>query len=199
MCMVFNSYRSRWKGIYGMHSARIRYAQLIFRSEMFENVATSPHATCGRTNQQDEPFVSSSCSNFDVDSEVGNIGDQLQENFRCWLSPPDPSANHSIARSVHHDGTTSWFIQGYIFNEWKTTGSLLWIRGNRRFPSLLRFFILIVSCIVAGSGKSVLWYVMTLLSECFTHFFRKLNDHSRCPGIAKCWAGYDRVFLFRLS
>jgi hypothetical protein len=44
--------------------------------------------------------------------------------------------------------------------------------------------LLSVSCIVAGSGKSVLWYVMTLLSECFTHLFGKLNDHSRYSGLA---------------
>jgi hypothetical protein len=69
------------------------------------------------------------------------LGDQLQETFRRWLSPPDPSTNHNIAREAHHDGTASWFIQGDTFKEWKTTGSLLWIHGNRRFISPFPVFI----------------------------------------------------------
>jgi hypothetical protein len=147
-------------------------------------VTTSRHATCSRTDQQDEPFVSTYCLPLDLDSEVATIGDHLQENFRRWLSPPDPSTNHNIARDAHHDGTALWFIQGDTFKEWKATGSFLWIHGNRRFLSPLRVLILIVPCIVAGSGKSVLWYVMTLLSGCFTHLFGKLDDHSRCPRLA---------------
>ncbi|KAH9964694.1 hypothetical protein BGW80DRAFT_1447982 [Lactifluus volemus] len=73
------------------------------------------------------------------------LGDQLQRDIRIWLSPPDPSTNHNIARTAHHKGTAAWFIQGDTFQEWKTRGSLLWIHGK---PLLLVF--------AAGSGKSVL-------------------------------------------
>jgi hypothetical protein len=60
------------------------------------------------------------------------VGDQLQEAFRRWLSPPDPSKNHNIARKAHHEGSAEWFVRGKIFSEWKgTAGSLLWIRGKR--------------------------------------------------------------------
>jgi hypothetical protein len=48
-----------------------------------------------------------------------------------WLSPPDPSANHNIARKAHHKGTASWFFQGGIFKQWKLSPSLLWIHGKR--------------------------------------------------------------------
>ncbi|KAH9973635.1 hypothetical protein BJV74DRAFT_889043 [Russula compacta] len=63
---------------------------------------------------------------------------QMRQDLRKWLSPPDTSTNHNIACGAHHEGTATWFFQGSIFNEWKSTGSLLWIHGK------------------PGSGKSVL-------------------------------------------
>ncbi|KAI9465568.1 hypothetical protein BJY52DRAFT_1209520, partial [Lactarius psammicola] len=61
-----------------------------------------------------------------------------RSDLRGWISPPNPSINHNLARDTHHNGTTTWFAQGNAFDEWKKNGSLLWIRGN------------------PGSGKSVL-------------------------------------------
>ena len=52
-------------------------------------------------------------------------------NLQQWLSPPDPSINHNIARKAHHEGTATWFFQGSIFNEWKSSPSLLWVHGKR--------------------------------------------------------------------
>ncbi|KAF8459969.1 hypothetical protein DFH94DRAFT_849315, partial [Russula ochroleuca] len=71
----------------------------------------------------------------DVDQVKRN---QLRHDLRGWLSPPDPSTNHKIACDVHHKGTATWFFQGNIYNEWKSTPSLLWIHGK------------------PGSGKSIL-------------------------------------------
>ncbi|KAI0000831.1 hypothetical protein BJV74DRAFT_116375 [Russula compacta] len=65
-------------------------------------------------------------------------GNQLRENVRKWLSPPDPSTNHNIACGAHLKRAATWFLQGGIFEEWKSTGSLLWIHGK------------------PGSGKSIL-------------------------------------------
>ena len=48
-----------------------------------------------------------------------------------WFSPPDPSINQNTACEAHHNGTTTWFLEGPIYNEWKVTGSLLWTHGNR--------------------------------------------------------------------
>ncbi|KAI0284495.1 hypothetical protein BC826DRAFT_1055924, partial [Russula brevipes] len=56
---------------------------------------------------------------------------QLRQDLRKWLSPPDPSTNHNIACGAHHEGTAAWFFQGSLFREWKSTGSLLWIYGKR--------------------------------------------------------------------
>ena len=59
------------------------------------------------------------------------LGSQLWESLHRWLSPPDPSTNHNIACRTHHKRTATWFFQGSIFQEWKKTGSLLWIHGKR--------------------------------------------------------------------
>jgi hypothetical protein len=59
-------------------------------------------------------------------------GNQLRESIHKWLSPPDPSTNHNIACDTHHKKTASWFFQGSIFQEWKSTvAGLLWIHGKR--------------------------------------------------------------------
>ena len=86
-------------------------------------------------------------------------GTQLRENIHRWLSPPDPSTNHNIACSTHHKKTASWFFQGSIFQEWKSTGSLLWLHG-KRLPFPFAYLTLLMRfCTIAGSGKSVLWFV----------------------------------------
>ena len=48
-----------------------------------------------------------------------------------WFSSPDPSTNHVILCGSQHRGTANWFFQGSLFEEWKSTGSLLWIHGKR--------------------------------------------------------------------
>ena len=66
------------------------------------------------------------------------LGNQFRKSIRKWLSPPDPSTNHNIACGTHHKKTASWFFEGSVFQEWKSTGSLLWIHGKRlsRPPTL---------------------------------------------------------------
>ena len=59
------------------------------------------------------------------------LGDQLRNEIYKWLSPPDPSTNHSIACGTHHKKTAAWFFQGKIYQEWKSKGSLLWVHGKR--------------------------------------------------------------------
>ena len=58
-------------------------------------------------------------------------GNQLCESIIRWLSPPDPSTNHNIACDTRHKKPASWFSQGTIFQEWKSTSSLLWVHGKR--------------------------------------------------------------------
>jgi hypothetical protein len=64
-------------------------------------------------------------------------GDQLLEKLQTWLSPPDPSINQNIAHEAHHVGTAAWFIEGATYDEWKKTGSLLWIHGKRTISHIV--------------------------------------------------------------
>ena len=59
--------------------------------------------------------------------------DLLREKSKQWLSSPDPSKNHNIARKAHHKGTASWFFKSRIYEEWKSSPSFLWIHGKRTF------------------------------------------------------------------
>jgi hypothetical protein len=69
---------------------------------------------------------------YRVDGNVETMArNQLREKLRSWLSPPNPSKNHNETSKMQHAGTSSWFIQGDTFRDWKNNGSLLWIRGNR--------------------------------------------------------------------
>ena len=77
-------------------------------------------------------------------------GNQFRQDLRKWLSPPDPSTNHNIARKAHHDGTATWFFQGGIFKEWRSAPSLLWIHGKRTFPPSLLFRTPTNSCLPSG-------------------------------------------------
>jgi hypothetical protein len=58
-------------------------------------------------------------------------GNQFQRDVRSWLSPPDPSTNHNIARRDHLKGTATWLTQSDRFKEWTETGCLFWIHGKR--------------------------------------------------------------------
>ena len=73
--------------------------------------------------------------------------------------------NYNIACKAHHEGTAAWFFQGTVFKDWTSIGSLLWIHGKR---TLLLFQLLTTSIdrlhCTAGSGKSILWSVIPLLS-----------------------------------
>ena len=73
-------------------------------------------------------------SNF-IDADYGAshiiLEKLLRESIHKWLSPPDPSTNHNIACDTYQKKTASWFFQGSIFREWKSTASLLWIHGKR--------------------------------------------------------------------
>ena len=89
-------------------------------------------------NDVDELKRSSSHNLISVEYRALPIfsGIQLRESIHKWLSPPDPSTNHNIACGTHHKKTATWFFEGSIFQDWKSTGSLLWIHGKRLSHSL---------------------------------------------------------------
>ena len=75
--------------------------------------------------------LSSSLTNADYLVSLILSGNQLRKSTHKWLSPPDPSTNHNIACGTHHKKYATWFFQSGAYQEWKATGSLLWIHGKR--------------------------------------------------------------------
>ena len=59
------------------------------------------------------------------------LGDRLQRDARSWISPPDPSKNHIIARKIRSGESAVWFTRGRTFDKWALMGGLLWIHGKR--------------------------------------------------------------------
>ena len=98
-------------------------------------------------------------------------GNQLRDSLSRWLLPSDPSTNHNNACKAHHNGTAQWFFEGSVFNQWKSTGSFLWVHGKR--ASLLAFVsfttrrLLIISEFCSG-----IWEKYTLV--CPSSTFRAL-------------------------
>jgi len=66
--------------------------------------------------------------------------ERLLRDARKWLAPPDPWENHNSARESHYGDTSSWFVHGNAYGEWKSSvsSSHLWIHGK------------------PGAGKSIL-------------------------------------------
>ena len=114
----------------------------------------------------------------------------MQKDSKHWLCPPDPSKNYNIGCKAHQDGTATWFFQGTVFDEWNAKGSLLWIHGKRAFSTLSLQQILIPPHLVAGSGKSILLYVLShylcfwsFTSSTSSSIIRKI-DSKRKAGLA---------------
>ncbi len=74
------------------------------------------------------PFLNHAQDCEGLNSFTGSL---LREDLLRWLSAPNPSDNHNIARNACYRDTARWFIQGSIFKQWKSAGSLLWIHGKR--------------------------------------------------------------------
>ena len=108
-------------------------------------------------------LINTGCGALHIISE-----NQLRENIHKWLSPPDPSTNHNIACSTHHKKTATWFFQGSIFREWKSTGSLLWIHGKRT-PGPTSHLIPSDDIL----NRSWLWQEYSLVSGCFGFIYHR--------------------------
>ena len=104
------------------------------------------HAPYGRQRQRSEEFVNPNYPNPVQALTPNTIGSQWRQDLRKWFSAPDPSTNHIIQCGAQHQGTANWFFRGSLFEEWKSTGSLLWIHGKRMscnlslFPFLTKHF-----------------------------------------------------------
>ncbi|KAH9047979.1 ankyrin repeat-containing domain protein [Lactarius deliciosus] len=94
---------------------------------------------------------------------------EVLPKLKGWLSPPDPSTNYNIGLRDLHEETATWFLEGRIFQEWRSTGSLLWIHGK------------------PGSGKSILCsaIIQRIISLCegrrasVAYFYFDFRDNNK--------------------
>ena len=92
------------------------------------------------------------------------VGERLLKDLRKWLTPPDPSTNHTIACDAQHERTSAWIFNEDVFKEWESSGSLLWIHGKGMtlYTGSEVHMSLTTPGFVAGSGKSILWFGISL-------------------------------------
>ena len=130
----------------------------------------------------------------------GQTLQQLRDQLMQWLSPSLPSTNNNIARKPHHNSTAQWFIQGSIFNEWKSTGSLLWIRGKRVL--LLTFIMCMRQPLTIPCFYSRFWEKCPLVCPSTHSSPAKLTlsiqflGHRQYHSPTRCWECLDGSLLF---
>ena len=106
-------------------------------------------------------------------------GERLLQELRGWLNPSDPSTNHNIACSAHNERTTAWVFNEHIFKEWESSGSLLWIHGKGMVFYSVSHILLTTPAIIAGSGKSILWFGVSIVSpHTGAYDLDQLRNHS---------------------
>ncbi len=69
------------------------------------------------------------------------IGEEVLPKLKGWLSSPDLSTNYNIGLCDLREETATWFLEGRMFQEWHSTGSLLWIHGKRTFVEIWRLLV----------------------------------------------------------
>ena len=125
------------------------------------------------------------------------IGEEVIQKLKSWLSPPDPSTNYNVGLCDLHKETTTWFLDSRIFQEWHSTGSLLWIHGKRTFVENL------FTSLTAHLFHSRFWEEHSLVCYLYNHslhdtlkIFGQLRDYPAYPITVqqqKCLCG---IFLF---
>ena len=127
-------------------------------------------------------------------------GIDLRERLRSWLSPPNPSINHNIACDAQHKGSAQWFFRGSIFGQWKSTVPFLWVHGKRASLLFPMPSVLTISNLIAGSGKSILWFVLPCHAPLSgTYMVIQCRNHSGYHDIARLWKCRHCILLFRLQ
>lgn len=56
--------------------------------------------------------------------------EQDLDKIKAWLSPPDHSVKHKLAREQCQEGTAEWIVREPKFQYWLANGSILWLTGN---------------------------------------------------------------------
>ena len=100
------------------------------------------------------------------------IGKDILHKLKQWLSPPDTSTNFILGLRTIHEETATWFLEGRIFQEWHSTGSLLWINGKCTPLQTCRSPVPDDRRLLHHSG---LWEEHSLVRHFYSSVLRQLN------------------------
>ena len=89
-------------------------------------------------------------------------GERILQDLQRWLTPPDPSTNHNTACDAQHERTAVWVFSEDIYQEWESSGALLWVHGKGLSRPYTIGLMCLMDPLAAGSGKSILWFVILL-------------------------------------
>ncbi|OJJ73303.1 hypothetical protein ASPBRDRAFT_194260 [Aspergillus brasiliensis CBS 101740] len=59
-----------------------------------------------------------------------SVQDLKRKEVLGWIYSQDPSILYQTRESKRHPGTCQWFLQGQEYLRWRSTGSLLWVKGE---------------------------------------------------------------------
>ncbi|KAN0127985.1 hypothetical protein V8E53_014162, partial [Lactarius tabidus] len=76
---------------------------------------------------------------------------ELRQELRKWIAPPDPSVNFNAASCAHLEGTTAWCTKWNVLADWIKSGSMLWVHGKPGSGKSILSSVIIESMFKAGS------------------------------------------------
>ena len=89
--------------------------------------------TKGIVQQIANEMTSRGCSYHDMNTCTNSqmlLGEWVLQDLQRWMAPPDPSINHNIACNSQHERTAMWVFSENIYEEWESSGTLLWVHGK---------------------------------------------------------------------
>ena len=137
-------------------------------------------------------FIANACTSSQM-----IVGEQLLKDLREWLTPPDPSTNHTIACDAQHERTAAWVFKEDVFKEWESSGSLLWIHGKgTTLYTSSGVHLADYSCFRSGLGKEhpLVWHLIVSYSGAYA--LDQLCNYPAYHRPVPCWDSLHRLFLF---
>ena len=128
------------------------------------------------------------------------VGEEVPQKLKGWLSPSDPSTNYNIGLRDLHEDTATWFLEGDLFQEWHSAGTLLWIHGKRTFLETCRYLSLTALVIHSrfGEERPLVRYIYSIsLYGLQVNVLEQLCDHQAYPITVRWRKSRCGIFLLR--
>ncbi|OJJ65842.1 hypothetical protein ASPBRDRAFT_139328 [Aspergillus brasiliensis CBS 101740] len=175
--------RSEWERVkYPLKESTILKLRDILREQKLDLVlilnVLNTDASSAESETLAQHMSQLSCDISQLEADVGenknilkaSVQDLKRKEVLGWIYSQDPFMLYQSRESRRHPGTCQWFLQGREYLQWRSTGPLLWVKGE------------------VGCGKSFLCsaVIRHLQSYCtaqsdniLVHFFFSFADSHR--------------------